>query len=186
MGTEIKTIRGYDFYVCSSALQKAIRRADTKLAGYFALELWKSGYGNYVWKRLYTISAEDCFGIITKEVEALHKAYEFINKNVKEPKGRLFISKCVILLCMCKKNRDADLMGNFVYDRRLIDENELNNYIKECESEPKISVPDYVFDCHTKQGKMRGRTKEQFFHEEQMALFPKTESQLEHLLKHKK
>lgn len=27
-----------------------------------ALELWYSGYGNYVWKRLLTISAEDCWG----------------------------------------------------------------------------------------------------------------------------
>lgn len=35
------------------------RRADTRLAGYWALELWHSGFGNYVWKRLLTVSAED-------------------------------------------------------------------------------------------------------------------------------
>jgi len=32
----------------SSAMQKAIRRGDAKLAGYWALELWASGYGQYV------------------------------------------------------------------------------------------------------------------------------------------
>ena len=51
-------------------MQKAIRRADTGVAGFFALELWASGYRDYVWKRLFTISAEDCYGIITKEIEA--------------------------------------------------------------------------------------------------------------------
>ena len=54
------TKRGYEFGEVSSAMQKAVRRADTRLAGYWALELWASGYGNYVWKRLLTVSAEDC------------------------------------------------------------------------------------------------------------------------------
>ena len=62
----IRTVCGYDFFEVSSAMQKAIRRADTGVAGFFALELWMSGYKDYVWKRLFTISAEDCFGIITK------------------------------------------------------------------------------------------------------------------------
>ena len=47
----IMTKRGYDFGEVSSAMQKAIRRADTRLAGYWALELWHSGFGNYVWNR---------------------------------------------------------------------------------------------------------------------------------------
>ena len=33
----IRTKRGYDFGEVSSAMQKAIRRADTRLAGYWAL-----------------------------------------------------------------------------------------------------------------------------------------------------
>ncbi len=68
----LRTIRGYDFSEVSSAVQKAVRRGETQLAGYWALELWASGFGNYVWKRLLTISAEDCWGIITAEVKALH------------------------------------------------------------------------------------------------------------------
>ena len=54
----IRTVCGYDFFEVSSAMQKAIRRADTGVAGFFALELWASGYRDYVWKRLFTISAE--------------------------------------------------------------------------------------------------------------------------------
>jgi hypothetical protein len=41
------TKRGYEFGEVSSAMQKAIRHGDTRLAGYWALELWASGYGNY-------------------------------------------------------------------------------------------------------------------------------------------
>ena len=81
------TINGYNFFECSSALQKAIRRADHAVAGYFALELWSSGYGNYVWKRLYTISAEDCWGLITGEIDALHNGYVLVNKGQPEQKG---------------------------------------------------------------------------------------------------
>ena len=54
----IRTVGGYDFFEVSSAMQKAIRRADAAVAGFFALELWTSGYRDYVWKRLFTISAE--------------------------------------------------------------------------------------------------------------------------------
>lgn len=52
--------RGYDFGEVSSATQKAIRRADTRLAGDWALERWQSGFGNYVWKRL-------LYGMIVRE-----------------------------------------------------------------------------------------------------------------------
>ena len=74
----IRTVCGYDFFEVSSAMQKAIRRADTGVAGFFALELWASGYRDYVWKRLFTISAEDCYGIITKEIEALWQGHELV------------------------------------------------------------------------------------------------------------
>ena len=76
----IRTVRGYDFFEVSSAMQKAIRRADAAVAGYFALELWTSGYRDYVWKRLFTISAEDCYGVITKEIEALWLCHELVIK----------------------------------------------------------------------------------------------------------
>ncbi len=48
---KIRTIHGYDFFEVSSAMQKAIRRGDARVAGFFALELWHSNYRDYVWKR---------------------------------------------------------------------------------------------------------------------------------------
>lgn len=165
----LRTVRGYDFYECASAMQKAVRRADAKVAGYFAIELWSSGYGNYVWKRLFTISAEDCYGIITKEIEALWQGYELVNKGAKEKKGRIFISKAVIILCECRKSRDADHLQNFVYDRQDVD---VDKWIDDVRKDP-VEVPEYTFDVHTLKGKKRGMTKEQFFKDEMDALSPR-------------
>lgn len=166
---EIRTQRGYDFYECASALQKAIRRADAKTAGYFALELWTSGYREYVWRRLFTISAEDCYGLITYEVESLYKAYLFINEKAKEPKGRVFVSKAVLLLCDARKNRDADHLSNLVYDRNDCD---VEKWFDDVRKNP-ILVPEYTYDCHTQLGKRRGKTKKDFFQAEVEALRPR-------------
>ena len=101
-------------------MQKAIRRGDAKLAGYWALELWASGFGQYVWRRLLTVSAEDCWGILTAEVKALHDSYTEINETTpaKTPKGRIFNSKAVILLCLAKNSRDTNPIQNSVNDQQ--------------------------------------------------------------------
>lgn len=154
----IRTKGGYDFFECSSAMQKAIRRADVRVAGFFALELWSSGYRDYVWKRLFTISAEDCYGLITHEIEALWQGHELANKSAKEPKGRIFVSKAVLLLCDCRKCRDADHLQNLIYDRNDVD---VERWIDDVRAEP-LPVPEYTFDVHTRKGKKMGRTKEEF------------------------
>ena len=168
----IHTKRGYDLGEVASALQKAIRRGDTKLAGYWALEMWHSGFGPYVWRRLLTVSAEDCWGILTSEVSDLHRAYELVNKGkpAREHRGRIFISKAVILLCAAKKNRDADHLQNFTYDQLAgIDPDKLARDLLKA---GRLEVPDYAFDCHTQKGRKRGKTKADFFREEQRALSP--------------
>jgi replication-associated recombination protein RarA len=168
----IITKRGYDFGEVSSALQKAIRRADTRLAGYWALELWQSGFGNKVWKRLLTVSAEDVWGLITSEIKALHDSYVHVNKGVpaREARGRIFISKAVILLCAARKSRDADHSQNFVHDALAgIDADKL---AAELLKAGKEKVPDYAFDCHALKGKGKGKTKADFFRDEQRALKP--------------
>lgn len=175
---QLRTKRGFDFYECASALQKAVRRADARVAGYFALELWHSGYGNYVWKRLFTISAEDCYGIITKEIEALWQGYELVNKGAKEEKGRIFISKAVIILCESKKSRDADHLQNLVYDRNDVD---VEKWIEEVRAS-NVSIPEYTYDVHTLIGKKRGMTKEQFFKDEYEALKPREKGLFDDLI----
>lgn len=165
----IRTQRGYDFFEVSSAMQKAIRRNDAAVAGYFALELWTSGYRDYVWKRLFTISAEDCHGVLTKEIEALWQGHELVNKTASEPKGRIFVSKAVLLLCSADKCRDADHLQNFIYDKEMID---VERWLEDVRRYP-IPIPEYTFDVHTRKGKKRGRTKEEFFREEYEALQPR-------------
>ena len=186
-----KTRRGYLLSECASALQKAIRRSDVKLAGHFALEMAESGYAKYVWKRLLTVSAEDCWGIITMEIKALHGSWVFINENHKggEPfRGRIFISKAVIMMCEALKSRDADHLQNFVYDRKLgIEDHELLQAIQEAKDDPEpIPIPEYAYDVHTAKGKAMGKTKEDFFREEQNALEPKKDGHLDHLVPGKK
>jgi len=168
MSYDLRTKNGYDFYEVASCLQKAIRRGDANIAGFMALELWTSGFDHYLWKRLFTISAEDCWGIITKEIEALWVGYKLVNDKT-EPKGRIFISKAVILLCQAKKSRDADHLSNFVYDKMAgLSEEMIKDYMANLPE--YVKMPDYVYDCHTMRGRKMGKTKEQFFKEEYAAL----------------
>lgn len=174
---ELKTQRGYDFYEVASALQKSIRRGDVKLAGYMALELFPQ-YSEYCWKRLLTISAEDCFGIVTKEILALYNSFHVINKGKKgnELRGRIFISKAVILLCQCKHSRDADLLSNYIYDKKYaIRDDEIEAMFDEIRQE-KMEIPDYVYDVHTLKGKKMGKTKKDFFKQEDESLSNKQTS----------
>ena len=158
MSYHLHTKRGYSFPAVSSAMQKAVRRGDAKLAGYWALELWASGFGQYVWRRLLTVSAEDCWGILTAEVKALHDSYTEINANTpaKTPKGRIFISKAVILLCLAKKSRDADHLQNFVYDQQAGLEPETLTDELEAAGE-YVPIPDYAYDCHPPPGPPDGQ-----------------------------
>lgn len=168
---ELRTQRGYDFYEVASALQKSIRRGDVKIAGYMALELFPR-YAEYCWKRLLTISAEDCYGIITKEIKALYDSFQVINKGKKGEalKGRVFISKAVLLLCECRHNRDADILSNYVYDKKYgVTDDEIEDYFAEVRDE-EITIPEYVYDVHTRRGKIAGKTKRDFFREEEDAL----------------
>lgn len=174
---ELRTQRGYDFYEVASALQKAIRRGDTRVAGYFGLELFPR-YSNYIWKRLLTVSAEDCAGVITQEIKALHDSFEFVNKGKKGDQlgGRVFISKAIILLCLTKHNRDADLLSNYIYDlKEGLDDEKIEQYLDDVR-EDSMRVPEYVFDVHTKKGKIMGKTKADFFEDEQKALVNVQES----------
>lgn len=173
--TRLRTIRGYDFGEVASAMQKAIRRGDARLAGYWAVELFESGYHEYVWRRLLTISAEDCWGILTREIEALSCAFEKVNvgrPKADKPRGRIFIAKAAILLSQAKKSRDADHLTNLIYDARGVDDPTLEADLAAARDsiEP---IPEYALDVHTMAGKRAGKTKKQFFTEEFDALSPR-------------
>ena len=69
MAYNLVTKNGHNMYDMSSMMQKAIRRNNPNLAGYAAYELF-GNFHTYMWKRLVVVSAEDCYGIMTKEVIA--------------------------------------------------------------------------------------------------------------------
>lgn len=177
------TKRGYALLDVASALQKSIRRGDAKLAGYMAQELVASGYVEYVWKRLLTISAEDCHGIITKEIAALREGFVLVNKGKKELKGRIFVSKAVLIMAHALKSRDADHLQCLMYDQKLgITDEEIEAEIKAIDRSEKIEFPEYTYDVHTRKGRMSGKTKEQFFQDEQQGLYPKAPGFFDNLL----
>lgn len=170
---KLTTQNGHDFFVVSSCLQKALRRGDIVLAARACNELLPR-YANYVWNRLMTVSAEDCAGIITGEVMALYLAYckvtqgkPPINRRGKA-EGRIFFAKAIVLLGKSKHSRDADELGQLVSDR-MPDElfaEALQAVEDEMGSTENLEVPDYVYDVHTRQGKRRGSTREDFLRDE--------------------
>jgi len=168
---EMRTVRGYALGEVASALQKAIRRGDARLAGYWAIELFESHFREYLWRRLLTISAEDCWGVITGEVEALYRSWQMIDRSRKGG-GRIFAAKATILLAMARKCRDADHLTNLVYDQRRVDQNQLMADLEEARRSPE-PIPDYALDCHTRAGRRAGKTKSDFFRDEFEALHPR-------------
>lgn len=181
---QIKTQRGYDFFEVASALQKSIRRGDIKLAGYMALELFPQ-YAEYCWKRLLTVSAEDCLPMVTQEIKALYDSFHIINKGrpkSQPPKGRIFISKAVIILCQCAHCRDADILQNYIYDKKLTISDEQIEALFDEVRKDMVRLPDYVYDVHTQAGRRRGKTKDDFFREEELALSNKQMSLFDYLI----
>lgn len=177
MRTQILTKRGYTLLDVASVVQKSIRRGDYRLAGYFGHELVASGFHNYLWKRLLTISAEDCHGIITTEIQSLKESFDFINKNKKRDdkiKGRIFISKAIIILCTALKSRESDHLQCLLYDKKIgITDEEIENELNSLDQNETLEeLPEYTFDIHTSTGRRKGKTKKDFFIEEHRALYP--------------
>lgn len=169
MMRELITTKGYNFSEASSAMQKAIRRGDLKSAGYWAFELYESGYKDYVWRRLMVISAEDVYAMVTQEIVALRTAWTEIHKQNKL-RGKIFVSKAVVLLCAAPKSREADHLLFFGFQENIATTDE--DLLAQCEAArgEYIPIPDYAYDVHTREGKRRGKTKRDFFKEEQAAL----------------
>lgn len=174
MAYSMTTLNGYNFYDMSSMLQKAIRRGDLYHAG-FALKELIPKYSTYVWKRLLTISAEDCYGIMTKEIIGLEQADEFFKKNNKgKPEGILF-AKAVVLLCLARKNRDACYVAcNFMQPDTKLDPDDIPDLI-DMDEQNKLGekVPSWVYDCHTYKGKASGKNILNMIEDEQSSLSPK-------------
>lgn len=173
MAYDMLTLHGHNLYEMRSMLQKAIRRGDIDRAGYACNEMYYK-YNQYMWKTLLVISAEDCYGIMTKEIVALKMADDIVNKGkTKEESDGIFVGKAVTLLCMARKNRDACYTAcNFVFLERTLDPEEIPYVdIRECQLIDD-TIPDWVFDCHTLKGRKNGKTGVEMIADEQAALEP--------------
>jgi hypothetical protein len=191
------TKRGYNFFEVVSALQKAIRRGNARMAYYWAAELYDSRFREYVWKRLLIISAEDCWGTITQHVEALRQevkalesADKYVNKNKDDSKATvLFVLKATYLLATACKNRDVDNFYCLVYQPAAIPEKELLDDL-EASKDLKEPIPPEALDKHTVEGKKRlqamgwseKQMTEQFILNETKSLKPYHEGEFHHLV----
>lgn len=82
MAYNLETRSGHNMFTMASLLQKAIRRGDKERAGYAAMELFGS-YHSMLWNRIMTVSCEDCWGILAKEIVALRYTDDVRNRNRK-------------------------------------------------------------------------------------------------------
>ena len=154
------TSKGVKVFPALSAIQKAIRRGDALVAGWFALELREAGLSSHVWNRLRVITAEACQSFITTEILALEKCYK---DRGEHPDRKIFLAKAIVSLCHTSKSRDADHLCSLVWgsDTNGISEEQVREI---CDHEEKVKeIPEYAFDYHTKEGRSNGKTKEEFF-----------------------
>lgn len=170
---KLLTKNGHSLFDIASLLQKSIRRGDERWAGYAVNEL-RGRYNTYLWKRLLIISAEDCWGIITKEIMALQQADEYFNKGKSGyDRNGEFLSKATTLLLKAYKNRDSDWFAcNLIQSEETLDIKSYLN-LEETDTFVKENLPEYAYDCHTLVGKRKGLTKHDMIRDEQEALFPK-------------
>ena len=168
------TANNYPLPDVVSALQKSIRRSDHKVALWFAYEMFRSNFKEYLWRRLLIIAAEDC-NRISFEVVALRKSYEILlsHPSKNELTGLIFVLKAVVVMCTALKNRDAD-HSYYDMDFNAAAYNEMaQNYLDNLTKHDKETVPDYTYDCHTPRGKRAGKSKFNFLVDEFDGLKPK-------------
>ena len=133
-----------------------------------------------MWNRLLAASNEDCHGIMTEEVIALCSTDDKVNgKKPVANVNMMFVAKAVILLSMARKNPKA----NYISCDSLWTDSAMSNveFLASIDSslveqlmrsDFRFQIPDYVFDIHTYLGKKRGKTKLDFFIDENNALKP--------------
>ena len=149
---QIKTKHGYDFFEVVSAFQKSIRRGDEKQAMFWAVELYESGYQKYAWMRMVIMSSEDV-GLgdptVNMIVFNLKQSYDYL-VSLKKPSlpEKLPFTQAVLQLVHARKSRFVDLAISVYWQ-----ENATKQY----------EMPDYVYDMHTRKGKMMGRGLDHFY-----------------------
>jgi replication-associated recombination protein RarA len=154
-GYQLKTKKGYEFYEVASAFQKSIRRNEEEQALYFAVELYESGYDEYVWKRMKIITSEDvglAEPMMPATIQALYQSYleQKKKKDEKNRPERLFLVHAVLLLCRARKSRLVDWTLIHLWNQH---------------DSTHLPIPEYAYDKHNAKGRAMGRGVDHFFTE---------------------
>jgi replication-associated recombination protein RarA len=151
---QVKTKNGYDFFEASSAFQKSIRRGLEDETFFWAVELYKSNYAKYLWKRMIIIASEDV-GLgdpdVVTRIMAMKASYDYLvkEKNTHNAEILPFI-QAVLTLVNAKKSRYIDLAYSVYWQ-------------KHRDQVGKKQVPDFCLDMHTRRGKQKRRGLEWFY-----------------------
>lgn len=157
MGYRSTTIHGYDLGEVVSAVQKSIRRGDEEAALFWGIEMDRSGYGEYLWKRLRIILSED-IGLaepdLMSQIRGLYDSWVELRKKKDETHfpERLFVTHALVLMARAKKSRHIDHATVYFYTDAYYDEH-------------KPEVPDVALDKHTLRGKRMKRGWDHFWTE---------------------
>jgi replication-associated recombination protein RarA len=151
---DLITEGGYRCGEVTSAMQKCIRRGLEDDALFWATELDRSNYGEYVWKRLKIIASED-IGLADPKaailIGALYTSWREQKKkdDNRHAPERLFLVHAVIALSRCKKSRMVDHALIAMYEAR----------------REHREIPDFALDKHTARGKQKKRAWAHFWEE---------------------
>jgi len=150
-GFEPKLQYGYKWDEVVSSLQKSIRKGLEFDACFWAAVLYKSGYSQYLARRLRTITQED-IGIANPAVLILANqlyqdgSYKKVEKKYEQAQmfsdGFLPYVNLILLLCRSQKSRIADEITNILFDG--LDKGDL-----------RLDIPDYAKCVHTDIGKAK-------------------------------
>jgi len=146
----LTTINGYSTFDVISALQKEIRRGNEKESMFWALELAYSDKSTFtvLINRLKIISYENIgladTGLVCQISQGIDDIV-YIRNNSTTDEWDIILADVILMLCRAKKSRIADHFK--VYMK--------GDYWKN----QKLTIPDYTFDYHTRQGKRMGRKK---------------------------
>jgi replication-associated recombination protein RarA len=156
------TFRGYLFAEVASAMQKSIRRRDEEGALFWSVELDRSGYGEYVWRRLRLICSEDvglAEPLLPAVIRSLYENWTDARKkrDDKQESWRLFLIHAVLLLSRARKSRVVDHALIHFYN---------DNTVR--------PIPDIARDKHTVAGRQLGRSRSHFFDEASLLADPET------------
>lgn len=155
---QITTLNGYDMFEVVSAFQKEIRRSNEKNAMYWGVELYNSGFIPYAWKRMIIMSTED-IGLAYPNapviINALYEQYQKLSEAKGDKKGqnRLPYTQAILFLVRCPKSRHTDWALNYYFDSHLFVDTKM------------MPIPEYALDIHTRRGKQKGKTINDFFNE---------------------